>query len=176
MGQVHRRSVGVVMADMAVGVVDGVATVLVMVQDGAVGAVLDVGDVMAVRMEVLHRFPAVGHVVDLGAVVMVVRHMAVGMVHRMTAVGMVVNHGAVVAMFGVHDLVAVRMAMDGATVGVIPWLAGDVRLRHVFGAAIVSGIGIDAARPRATVGTDRRPKPKRFVGIRMAMREESLVV
>jgi hypothetical protein len=113
-------AMGIVVRHVTIRVVDSMAAVRVMMHHGPVIVVGDIHNVMAVRMQVVR--PTMGHVMavvaDRATVMVVVRHSAIGVVDRMTAMGMMMHNPPIRMVRCVHDMMAMRVFMRSAAVGI----------------------------------------------------------
>ena len=109
--RMHRRTIFVVVGHATIGMMNGMTAMLVVMNNRPVVlAVLDVHDVVAVRVHVMRRAAMRHVVVHRRSIVVVVRHMAIVVVHRHPAMGVVLDRHSL-AVFDVGDLMPVGMVM-----------------------------------------------------------------
>jgi hypothetical protein len=141
MRHVRRRAVLMVVGDRPVRMVDGVPAMGVVMDDPPIRVVLDLHNMMPVRVHVA-RVATMGVMLDRLPVVVVVRHVAVGMLDRVPTVVVVVLHRSVGHVLGVHDVMPMGVVHRVTAMGVV--IAALAR----FGKALVLPVGRSVARVR----------------------------
>ena len=106
----NRRAILVVVGYPPVNVVNRVTAMFVVVNDPAVRMMLDIDDMVTMRVDLGH-LAAACRVVDRRTVVMVVRHVAVRMLDAHPAMRVMMHDAAAGVPFGAHNMMAMGVMM-----------------------------------------------------------------